>query len=563
MAANLVDSLVKEQREAGEILAGCASVAPKEILGLLENFDLEKAISPDAVKYLKALVAKKQEIDQADADQAIEISVRTAFELGIHDQVCRWQILTLRDDMPPALELAENKLRRITHLVIANRVNSEMVGKNGTDPAKPGQAERRQAPPEPELADRWITKNPNTAFGQGEFRRYDHGIWPVLNIDEVRAEFQELLEEAMGEGVRPTSRMVNSVMEYARVKIRVADDVWDADPNILVCQNGTLHIPTRQLLPHNPANYATYSLPFDYDPEARADVWDFVLNSCVFEAKEFLQEYAGLCLTPITKYEIALWLYSPPGGGKSTILAGFQSMLGERSGLLGLADIEQSRFALTNLPGKTLMVSAEQPGGYMVATHYLNAIISGEPITVDRKFKDPITLFPRAKLVWAMNELPRVGEAGSGLFRRVKVLQMPTIPEKDRDPEIKERVKEEGAGILNWALDGLDRLRRRGFFEIPSCVQDATRHFRETNDVPAIFVEEKCLKGDELSSQGSLLYAAYKDWCIENGHKPKSNTSVAEDWRRMGFEKYLANGKSFWRGIGLKVDSVDTRTLFK
>ena len=48
-----------------------------------------------------------------------------------------------------------------------------------------------------------------------------------------------------------------------------------------------------------------------------------------------------------------------------------------------------------------------------------------------------------------MNELPRIPSANDGLFRRVKVVEIESIPEGERDPEIKERIKEEGAGILN------------------------------------------------------------------------------------------------------------------
>jgi putative DNA primase/helicase len=232
-------------------------------------------------------------------------------------------------------------------------------------------------------------------------------------------------------------------------------------------------------------------------------------------------------------------------------------MLGTRVCLLGLADIEKSRFALTNLPGKTLAISTEQPGGYVAAAAVLNAIISGEPVTIDRKFREPVTLIPRVKLAWALNELPRVGPEGVGLFRRVKVISFPPIPEQDRDPNVKEQIKLEGAGILNWALDGLARLRGRGRFEIPKCIQDATAHFRETNDIPALFVTECCLTGDNkhtgtpYRTQGSVLYRAYSEWCKENGHKPASSTSIAEDWRRLGFEKKPSDGRSWWHGVGL------------
>ena len=83
-------------------------------------------------------------------------------------------------------------------------------------------------------------------------------------------------------------------------------------------------------------------------------MWEYALKSTVPDAADFLQEFAGYALTTDTRFEIAVWLYGPAGSGKSTVLTGLQTMLGERAGILGLADIERSSFALANLPGKTL-----------------------------------------------------------------------------------------------------------------------------------------------------------------------------------------------------------------
>jgi len=76
-----------------------------------------------------------------------------------------------------------------------------------------------------------------------------------------------------------------------------------------------------------------------------------------------------------------------------------------------------------------------------------------------------------------MNELPRIAETSSGLFRRVKVVKFPELLASQRDPDLKEAIATEGAGILNWALDGLARLNDRKRFDIPHCVQDATADF--------------------------------------------------------------------------------------
>ena len=422
------------------------------------------------------------------------------------------------------------------------------IKRNGTGHKTSG---KPTAPTHDELRDRWISDNPYHAHGLGEWRRYEAGIWPVVSETSVKAEISDIIEDAKPEGVKPTANILASVTELTRVKVFVPDEKWDADADILVCKNGALRISTGELMKHRPEHYATSALPYEYNPDAVPLIWDYFLRSTVPVAAAFLQEFAGYALTTEMRHELAVWLYGPPGSGKSTLLAGFQAMLGHRAGILGLADLERSRFTLADLPGKTLVVASEQPSSYLASTNTLNAIISGEPTQVERKYRDPFTVIPRAKVCWAMNELPRVADANSGLFRRVKVVTFPELVEDQQDPDLKRHIETEGAGILNWALEGLRRLNARGYFEIPQGVRDATTQFRERNDVPALFVEDRCVRGTDFDVPAAKLYRAYSWWCEENGHRPQSSTRVADDWQRLGFERKRTMSGTVYLGLRL------------
>ncbi len=430
-----------------------------------------------------------------------------------------------------------NRIDQIERLAVAFQ---RMQGKPMTLP---------DTPTHDAIRDRWIAKHPRRVFGLRSWWVYDHGLYHRIDANLIRAEILAEIEACKWLGIRPASSILSSVTELARVKLSVPETRWNADPNIVVCQNGTLELVTRRLRPHSPDDYATSGLPFDYDPQATAQVWNYVLDSTVPEAKEFLQEFAGYSLTTDTRFEIAVWLYGPRGSGKSTVVTGIATMHGDRAGVLGLAQIERSTFALANLPGKTLLTATEQPSLFIRSAHVLNALISGEPVTLQKKYREPYTFVPQAKLLWSMNELPRVSESNSGLFRRVKVIRFPDLAAAKRDPSIKAAVKSEAAGILNWALEGLERLTKRGYFDIPECVRSATKDFERQNDVPQLFVDECCERGQEYRIQGQALYSAYRNWCGANGYKVQSSASLAEDWRRLRFERYRARGKTYYRGV--------------
>lgn len=418
---------------------------------------------------------------------------------------------------------------------------------------------KTKTPDDSELAARWVSYNRNAAFGLGEWRKYADGVWSPVDRDVIKAEMKAVLDRARVDGVRPNAGQLSSVMELARVDVAIAADKWDANTEYLPCANGILHIPTKTLFPHTPDIFATSRLDYDYDPTALCPNFMHALE-VIPDAAEFLQEFAGYSLTPDVKHEIAVWMQGPPGSGKSTVLAGLQAMLGARAGLLGLADIERSRFALANLPGKTLVVSTEQPDNYIAASHTLNAIISGEPITVEQKFKEAVTITPRAKIIWAMNNLPRVNDANNGLMRRVKIIKFPILEETNRDTDLKEKIMQEGAGILNWALIGLDRLLLRGGFAIPKSIQDATKEFQEKNDIPMMFLQDVNATIDLLDpncrEQSQTLYDRYNDWCRRNNHKPLSSVKVADEWRRLGFEKVKIRGVFYWQGVQIPAPGV-------
>jgi P4 family phage/plasmid primase-like protien len=438
--------------------------------------------------------------------------------------------------------------------------------------AKPTNGDDKpKAPTHDVLRDLWRKSQPPIVYAMNEFKRYRDGLWKPIEESVVKGQMARVIEKTKSKGTHPTGGLLNSVYSLAIAVCSVPSERFNAQHQYLVCANGTLNVETRQLESHNPKHFCTSGVDYAYDPNAVAPTWMAYLESvcdaanekasparkyCAgIELIEFLQEFAGLALTTNNSHELAVWLVGDPGCGKSTFIEGLQAAMGDRTVEIGLTDIERSRFALGDLPGKTLAIATEQPGDFVRSTDLLIKLISGELVTVEKKFAHPYSFRSTVKMLWAMNDLPRIGNPNSGLFRRIKVAKWPKGQIEDPDPTIKTRIMTEGQGILIWSLDGLDRLRQRGYFCIPDEVQRASLDFRAANDIPAAFLADCCVVDTTgrsgFKAASGDLYKAYKQWCLDNGHKPKSSTALADDWRRLGLERSMSGGYPYWHGVEL------------
>lgn len=405
--------------------------------------------------------------------------------------------------------------------------------------------------PHLEVCSGFIKKYPQTCYGLGEWRRYDGGAWPSLPEIRIKAEVQALA--CKHPKLTVTAGAVASITELIRQRVAISDLRFDANPNIIVFRDCVLDLQSWDKVPHSPDHYVTNRLAFDYDPEARLPEWDRFLTTLPHAG--FMQEFAGLCMTPETKYEIALWLWGPPGGGKSTYIEALCAMLGAKACVLGLSEIERSQFALSQLPGRTLAVSTELPGRLVRASHIINAIISGELMPVERKYLDPYTIRPHAKIIWGMNVLPSIGMEGVGMFRRILPIHFPSIPEPERDPKLKEAILRSPMAVANWALAGLREIQAKGTIEIPPELLIARDTYRESNDLTFNFINETCERDVEKSVKTTTLYSKFRSWCLHSGFRARTIQEFRSDLDRLGFTNIRPHNVSYWKGLALIDDS--------
>ena len=228
-----------------------------------------------------------------------------------------------------------------------------------------------------------------------------------------------------------------------------------------------------------------------------------------------LQEWFGYLLTPDTTMQKIMMLIGKARAGKGTVGRVLTALLGsENVAGVPLANLK-SNFGLWPLIDKTLAIipDARVPRNRSAAIERLLSISGEDAITVDRKYKSHWTGKLPTRLMLVTNELPHFGDAT--LPTRFLLLRFPNSFRGREDPKLTDTLKGELSGILNWALDGLDRLRDRGHFIQPASGELDLADLADTGGRVASFIRDRCEVGTDYRVSANDLRAALDDWCIE------------------------------------------------
>ncbi|UWG47896.1 Phage or plasmid associated DNA primase, primpoldomain [Halanaeroarchaeum sp. HSR-CO] len=307
---------------------------------------------------------------------------------------------------------------------------------------------------------RWVDDN-STIFA------YDDGVWSNDGEDQLR----EVLHRALRH--RNSQRMHSEAAHAikSRPTLKIGRDHLGAPEGTLATTNGLLDLRDRTLRDLTPEDYALNRINTDYDPTAdyEGTRWMEFLEESVRDGDlKKLQEYAGYTLwhhaQPFGK---ALFLVGPADAGKGVFLDVIEEILGDDNvASQSLFELMQSRWGVAELFGKMANIRNEvTAGGLKNVEKFKELTGGGDRISAERKGQDPFKFKVTQKFLFSTNQVPSVEQAGEPFFNRLLFVKFPdTVPESKQDPDLSNDLLAEGPAILNWMLDGLDRLLENGQF---------------------------------------------------------------------------------------------------
>jgi putative DNA primase/helicase len=250
-----------------------------------------------------------------------------------------------------------------------------------------------------------------------------------------------------------------------------------------------------------------------------------------YQAERTLLEIFGYLLTADTRQQKIFLIIGPKRGGKGTIVYLLEQLLGPENLVFQTMDSMMGEFARWPFIDKRLAVFADARLGSRGNTHRLVetllSISGGDPQSINRKHSTFWNGRLAVRFLITTNVLPALRDASGTIASRFIMLKLTETWHDREQLDLKEELTPELPGILNKALDGLDRLRKRGFFRQPESSKDQIQLLEDLAAPVGAFIREWCkadkgkIKTDtKVRIRVKELYDAYKAWSRETGQKP-------------------------------------------
>ena len=387
----------------------------------------------------------------------------------------------------------------------------------------------------------------------------------ILEKNELKQQFKKNWVDEMNQQIRGLGYLDSTIEAGQKL------DGTQKKANFIFLKNCILTLNTNgefEKIAISSEYFNLYSLPFDYDTEAKAPVFEKFINEVIPDRqnREFVQEWFGYNLTYDNSQEKFVIFVGQGADGKSVLLTIMTTLLGlENVSSVPLESFDPKRtFPMAGTIGKLSNI-CDEIGNVRGTEEILKQYVSGSPIYVEKKGKDGTDQRPTARLTFATNKLPQFKDMSDGLWRRLVVVEMNQrlLDESKQDKRFKNPSfwidANEMGGVLNWALQGYQRLQSRGYFIEPSVSkQFKTNYAQDCNPLSDFFENHVEFLADHKTG-GTDLYNAYRDTMPLGSNLETHNTftqalkkQFPQASRGENANEFNGKRQRVWVGIKLK-----------
>lgn len=417
---------------------------------------------------------------------------------------------------------------------------------------------------------------PTLRWWREEFWLWDGRRYGVISDTELESIILRWLEGRIG-NLKP--RHATEVMRCLRAECLVRSSVnppafikpdgHEERHDIIAFENGLADIGvlTSQVktIPHTPEWFSMTVLPFEFDPDAVCIRWEGFLDEVLDddESIDLLQRWFGYLLTQDTSQQKLLLFVGPTRAGKGTVGRVIKEVFGDDNVTSPPLYSLGAEFGLQPLIGKSIALLPDahlsRRADAMRILEILKGIVGEDAVNVNRKHLPHLTnIRLRLRFVIVVNDLPDFSDPSGAFAARLCILPFPNSFVGMEDKMLEQELRREAPGILNWAIEGYKRLRKKGEFNVPRSAIELHDSYRRSTSPIRAFIEDCCVLGAGYVTLVDDIYTCYLAWARANGHEPLGKTKFGQRLRHDGVrlerQRLRRNGQArrpHYCGIGI------------
>lgn len=372
--------------------------------------------------------------------------------------------------------------------------------------------------------------------------------------------------------------MVRNMVTLASSDPRVVVPARELDKNthLLGVRNGVVDLRTGALLPASKDLRITMTACCNYNPKARAPLFERTVSQVFFDNSEmidFFERSIGYSTMGDPKEEVLFIPFGNGANGKGTLLNTIRQVLGDYAASAGaesfISDGKNAggaggaREDLVRLRGKRFVYVNEPDENGELREGAVKSMTGNDAMTARGLFaKDSVEILPSWVVFMPTNHKPIVKGSDNGIWRRLVLLPFERDFEKDtdvpKDKKLKEKLRAEDEGVLAWIVRAAIRYQRDGLVP-PEAVRAARDSYRTQMDLLAEWLEECCEQNVSFEEPMQRLWRSWEQFAKDRGiiNYVKSSTALARRLDSRFPSRKGTGGVRLRTGVRLKAEEIN------
>lgn len=319
------------------------------------------------------------------------------------------------------------------------------------------------------------------------------------------------------------------IAKFLALKTDVNGQELNGDLLTVNCANGRVDVRDLKLKEHGSDYLDTIRIHHNFNPAAKpsATLKKFLtfIADGQREKLNLLYEMIGFCFVrKIIKEKIFFLVGEKGANGKSTFLEILENLLGDdNTSSADLGDIARDEYVAAELYLKLANIGDDLKLGALKETGIIKTLVSGKLLAANVKYKDRFRYKNYATLIFAANRIPISYDKSSAFVRRFTIIRFDkTVAEADRDYYLVDKITpEDYEFLLMKGLKGVHNVIKSGSMtKLDENEEELNKYIKENSSVMS-FLDDSDIEKVYFEKKPSVrdLYSAYKEYCIESGHK--------------------------------------------